>query len=134
MSIVMMPCLESIGPIHAPADTAPGAPRFTIRGELRAPRGGPPLTNVQVTVGGYGLVRVNGHTFVLDSIPAGRYGIVVKADGYRQGVQDLVVPLPTDSIVTVRLARAWEGYSCPGWVEVRENEPRPWWQFWRRRR
>jgi hypothetical protein len=132
VGIAMVPCLVDIGPVHSATDTLPGAPRFTVRGELRTPREGPALGNVRVAVGGHGLVAVSGRTFTIDSIRRGRYGIIVTADGYQQRVDRLIVPVPADSVIVVSLIPAGPGYVCGGWTEIADPAPPPWWQFWRR--
>ena len=45
-------CEATPTPIHAATDTAPGAPRFTLRGEVRTPPNGPALSNTRVLLYG----------------------------------------------------------------------------------
>ena len=122
VSLAMAMCLVEARPVHVPADTAPGTPRYIARGELRTPRGGPPLTNVSVNLGGYGAAVVNGRFVTMDSIRGGRYTVVTKAEGYQQNVDRISVSLPPDSVFVIRLATAPPGCTCAGWVEVREGD------------
>lgn len=127
-------CISAVSPVYAAADTAPEAPRYTVRGELRTPRSGPPLARVHIQLSGHGMAQVTGRAFVIDSVRPGQYGLIATADGYQQGVHYVTVPIPSDSSLIISMAPAFAGYSCGGIsAEVREfPSRRPWWQFWRR--
>ena len=129
-------CEATPTPIHAATDTAPGAPRFTLRGEVRTPPNGPALSNTRVLLYGHGAAAIHGQMFAFDSVPGGRYSLVALADGYMPGVKSVHLPTPPDSSVVVSLTPLHPGQYCLGGfhAEVRPYpSSRPWWQFWRRR-
>lgn len=128
-------CISAVSPVFAAADTAPGAPRYTVRGELRTPRSGPPLAKLHIELSGHGVAQVTGRAFVIDSVRPGLYGLITTADGYQQGVHYVTVPIPSDSSLIISMAPAFAGYFCGGFsTQVREfPSRRSWWQVWRRR-
>ena len=133
VGITSNPCFFASHPLALSTEAGAEARQATLRGELRLPPDVPAPPRVRMWLSGHGLVRVSGLSFMADSVLPGRYELVTSADGLATSFDTLWIPLPADSILIVSLSRHSADGPC-GFITVREEASRPWWQFWRRRR
>jgi hypothetical protein len=92
---------------------------------------GRPLYSAEVTLTGAVTVKSRSDErgqFRFDSIPAGQYGIRVRAVG-RHAVHDtIVLPLPRNEQLRVPMLEAFHDGPCSGMFEVQVRKP--WWNWW----
>lgn len=133
VAVTSSPCFFASHPLALSEKTGAEVGRAALRGELGLPPDFPMPSRVRMWLSGHRPVKVSGLSFAADSVPPGRYELVTSVDGLATRYDTLWIPVPPDSTLIVSLARRSSHDPC-GFIIVRDEPPRPWWQFWRRRR
>lgn len=128
VGITSNPCLLASHPLNVSEQGGVRTIRATLRGELRLPSDFPMPSRVRMWLSGHGPVRVSGLSFAADSVLPGRYELVTSVDGLPTRYDTLWIPVPLDSTLIVSLAQRSSHDPC-GFMTVRDEPPRPWWQF-----